>query len=162
MAFSSIKVDDAAKLAKAGNVINWDNRIVLYVVFFQEESTPLGVSRIKFGADAGTDVQAFANLGIGVSVENAALKGIVHDGSAGTTIDLGTTMVEDQTYGVKVDSDGAGNVRWSVNGISKGASSLGPTGDGAASDAQIKIETENNSAFEQEITVTSIKNYVEQ
>lgn len=148
---------------KTANVINWSKNIAVYVILHQEDATTNGVARVKFGADAATAVQAFANRGIGLSVENAALKGIVHDGSSGATIDLSTSMVDNQVYGVKIVSDGAGNVKWFVDGVSGGTSSGGPTGDGATGDAQIKIEAENNAdSASQEIVVASIKIYVEQ
>ena len=147
----------------AKDIINWSKKIAIALVISQSDATTNGVSRFKFGADSGTAVQALANKGIGISIEDNALKGIVHDGSSGATIDLSTTLTDEQVYLMQIVSDGAGNVEWFVDDLSKGTSAAGPTGDGLANDTIIKIECENNAdTADQDFTVHDLKIYVEQ
>ena len=96
-------------------------------------------------------------------VENAALKGLVHNGSAEATIDLATELTVNIVTRITIVSDGAGNIEWFVDGVSKGTSSAGPTGDSTNHAGLIQVEADNGGdAADQGISLHSIKIYVEQ
>ena len=96
-------------------------------------------------------------------VEDDALKGIAHNGTSEATVDLSTTLTANILTRVTIVSDGAGNIEWFVDGVSKGTTSAGPTGDSPSHAGLIQVEADNGGdAAGQGISLHSIKIYVEQ
>lgn len=148
---------------KAKDVINWDKKVVLHVVFAGRVNTTNGKTSLSLGKTAGDGVAVLAREGIGFRVDDLAIKGIVHDGTSETVIDLSTTLVDEQTHEVTVVSDGAGNVEWFVDGVSKGSTASGPTGDSGATATLLQLDAENGAdSANQGGQITGLKLYVEQ
>lgn len=145
------------------NVLDWSKRIVLHAVFTPSDSTSNGISRLTLGKGSATGVGDLADKGIGLQIDQLALKGIVHDGTSGATVDLSATLTEGTTYAVTIVSDGSGNLEWFLDGASKGSSSAGPTGLATAGFVALQSEVDNgaDSAFH-ELIVHDVKAYVEQ
>ena len=147
---------------KGYEVINWSKRIHIKLFLCVPSGTTNGIARVMMGKN-DTGVDAFTKKGIGIQVENLAFKGIVHDGTSGATIDLSTTLTAGTLYRVLITSDGAGNVEWSLDGVSKGTSAAGPTGDGTAQMNHVHHEVDNGGdAAAQTSYISDIKIYVEQ
>ena len=61
------------------------------------------------------------NKAIGFRIDNLAAKGIVHNGTALTVVDLGTTLAVNSVYRLKVIHTPGDKVEWFINGVSKGS-----------------------------------------
>jgi len=148
---------------KVRSILNWSKKIVFHAFISNPSSTTNGVSRLTFGKLSSNGVGDLAHKGIGIQLDADALKGIVHNGSSGATVDLSTTLTAGIVYKLTIVSDGAGNVEWFLDGVSKGTSSAGPTGDGATNKHIVQIETDNGAdAAQQDLEMYSLKIYVEQ
>jgi len=144
-------------------VIDWTKPITLHLVLCMDAATTNGKSRVSWGKSAADGEGDLARKAIGIRVDNLGLKGIVHDGTSETTVDLSATLVENTTYRVMMKSDGSGNVEWFLDGVSKGSSSAGPTTTGTAGESVIQIESANNAdAAAHTIRVADAKYYIEQ
>ena len=78
-------------------------------------------------------------------------------------MDLSTTLTLMTTYRITIKSDGAGNVEWLVDGVSKGSSSAGPAVTGTADESCWQLETANNAdVASQSLQVHDVKYYMEQ
>ena len=148
---------------KDRQIINWSKKIVLQFPIAQSSATTNGVGRFTLGKDTANGIGGMDEKGIGIQIDDDALKGIVHDGTSGNTIDLSVTLTDEQAYLLTIVSDGAGNVEWFVDGISKGASSDGPTGDSPSGNTVIQLEAANNAdSATQVIRLGPLSTYVEQ
>lgn len=148
---------------KAQNVINWSKKILLSFTIIIDAATTNGISRFTLGKGNVDGVAALAKKGIGVQIEDQALKGLAHDGSSLTTVDFSLTMTLGIVYQVKVVSDGAGNIEWFVDGVSKGTTSDGPTGDGSAGNSVFQLESDNGAdAVANTVRMGPMSIYVEQ
>lgn len=150
--------------ANAGkSIIRWSKKIVFHAFFSVPASTANGVSRLTFGKIAADGVGALADKGIGIQIEDDVLKGIVHDGTSGATVDLSTTLTGNTVYRITIVSDGAGSTEWLLNGVSKGASSGGPTGSSGSNKHIVQIETDNGvDNASQNMDMYSLKIFLEQ
>ena len=144
-------------------VVDWSKKIVLHAICASIDATTNGISRMTLGKATGTGVGALASKGIGIQIEDLALKGIVHNGTTGATVDLSTTLVDERVYAVTIVSDGSGKVEWFLDGTSKGTSSGGPSGLAATGACLLQMEVDNGAdASLHTLTVYGIKAYVEQ
>lgn len=128
-----------------GRVMNWSKALAVAIIITQQEATTNGIFRFTWGKLPATGVGALPGRGIGVQIDNAALKGIVHDGTSGATIDLSTSVVDETATNILITSDGAGNIEWFVNGVSKGTSDGGPTGNSANEGHNMQFEVDNGA-----------------
>lgn len=136
---------------KIHNVLNWSKALLVRIVFANVGTTN-GIGRITLGKDTGDGVGALSRKGIGIQIEDQALKGIAHDGNTLDTVDLSTTLTDNEIYIVDVVSDGEGNIEWFVDGTSQGTSTGGPTGDSGDSEVAFQFESENNDDSANQVT----------
>ena len=100
----------------------------------------------------GTDANRTADLNagwhaIGFKIDHQNLKGICSDGTTSTEVDLATMLsTGSTTYQVVVSSDGAGNVEWFLDGVSKGTSTDGPTANATSANTGIGVANGGDSA----------------
>ncbi len=99
------------------------------------------VTRFTLGKNPVLGV--LAERGIGIQIDNMALKGIVHDGTSGATVDLNTALSVFTTVQVLIISDGAGNVTWWVNDVSVGTTAAGPKTLGNANFGALQFEMDD-------------------
>ena len=148
---------------KQEDVLNWSKKIVIAVRFTSKANTTNGVTRFTFGKDNDNAMGALDDKGIGFQLANLTLSGIVHNGTTGASVDLSTALVDEIVTDIMIVSDGQGNVEWLFNGVSKGTSTDGPTGDGTANHICLQMEVENNAdSAAQASHIQHIKIYVEQ
>ena len=145
---ASLRTDElmAWSSGRAQDVIDWSKRVVLHIVFSPAQSTTNGSSRVTLGKDGAAGVGALGNKGLGLQIDELALKGAVHDGTTGATVDLSTTLTGNSACVVTVVSDGSGNVEWFLNGVSKGTSTGGPAGLSASGFDVLQSEADNSRA----------------
>lgn len=128
------------------NVLNWSKPLAMKIVCSMIDGTANGEARVVLGKDPGLgDVADPSDKAIGIRVDDQALKGIVHNGTDLTVVDLSTTMTLDRCYDVEIRSAGDGSVIWKVDDVQKGSTGNGPTGDATADFVSPQIETENNA-----------------
>ena len=144
-------------------IIDWAKPIILHLVLTLRFSTTNAEARVSLGKTTGDGVGDLARKAIGIRMDNAALKGIVHNGTSEAVVDLSTTLTLMTTYRITIKSDGAGNVEWLVDGVSKGSSSAGPAVTGTADESCWQLETANNAdVASQSLQVHDVKYYMEQ
>ena len=127
-------------------ILDWAKRCVLRFNFTVINATTNGISRAQWGRSG--DVNDLANLdakGIGIRIDNLALKGLAHNGTSLRVVNLNTTLVAGTTYRMRIVSDGAGNVEWFLDGVSKGTSAAGPSSAGSLPNTSIQITAENGA-----------------
>jgi hypothetical protein len=149
---------------KNRNTINFSKRIKFRFSLAQYDNTTNGKSWVTFGRDGftGEAIGDPADKAIGVRIDNNAIKGIVHDGSTLTVVDLSTTLTADELYDVIVDSNG-GNVSWYLNGsgTAAGTTANGPTGDKSGAAFRVECDNGGDSAA-QAIVLSTLTVYAEQ
>lgn len=142
-------------------VIDWSKKVVTQVIFAAMAGTTNGATRLVIGKTTGAGVGDLATKGIGIKIENLALKGHVHNGTEAADIDLSTTLTASQVYRILIVSDGAGNVEWFVNKARKGATTAGPSVTGSAGESTIQVEADNGGdTADQGILVIDLKTYM--
>lgn len=129
---------------KGWGVINWSKRIHWQVTITMSASTANGKLRFVLGKSASTAGDPAARA-IGIRVDNLAIKGLAHNGSALDVVDLVTNMVANTAAVIDIVNDGASAVSYYVNGVLKGASAAGPTGDGTSADSRAIFELDNGA-----------------
>ena len=152
--------DNLWSLGQHNTIIEWTKRVALHFII-RTASTTNGISRISLGKTTADGIGNLARKGIGIRTDEDAIKGQCHDGSSLATVGLSTTITNAATYRVSITSDGARNLEWFVNGISKGTSSGGPKVLGTAGESVIQLEADNggDSAL-QYIQIADAKIYV--
>ena len=126
----------------AANVIDWTLPILIKVTLSVDDNTTNGTFKLSLGKQQSEAVGDLAQRGIGIAVDNLALKGIAHDGTSLDTTSLGTLAAK-QTYQILIVSDGAGNVEWFLDGVASGSTAAGPDAAGTAGDSGLQIEIQN-------------------
>jgi len=112
---------------------NWSKATVLSVRF-QHPVASAGTLRYYLGPQASTWAGgSLAVKGIGFEIVANSLVAVCHDGTTKTTAGSGVAMTTSTQNIIVIASDGAGGVRWWVNGAEQTALSGGPTGDSAGS-----------------------------
>ena len=81
---------------KATDIMDWSKQVIIYLTFTNKNNTTNGVTRFTLGKNTSEGVGALSDKGIGIQVDNLALKGLVHDGTDGAIVDLSTTLVDNQ------------------------------------------------------------------
>jgi len=79
----------------------------------------------KIDSDTSGDPTTYA---IGFRADYDALKGIVHNGSSLTVVDLGVTLIQSEGYSLFLNFIHGNKIEWYVNGAKKGESTNVPTG----------------------------------
>ena len=135
---------------KNPDTIDWSKFIIIMIQFHVVAGSTNGKSRATFGPMANDGAQDLDDKGIGFGLHNLALKGYAHGGSGLLTLDLGTAVTAGgdtaaTVYNMIIVSDGAGNVEWFLDGVSKGTSAAGPTGDSTAGHQEFMVNAENNA-----------------
>jgi hypothetical protein len=106
---------------------NWSKRNV-FALRIQDMVLGGGTMRIYYGPVASTWAGgSLAVKGLGFELVGNSLSATVHNGTTNTTSSAVTTT-NYQAYNVLMESDGAGGVRWWVNGVEQTALTGGPTG----------------------------------
>jgi len=147
----------------SNGVLDWSKRVVIQFPFTIDQNTTNGIARFTFGKGTADGMGALVDKGIGIHVDNLAIKGIVHNGSSGATIDLSTTLTTAQVYLITMVSDGSGNIEWFINDVSKGTSAAGPTGDAGNGEDSLQIEALNGAdSADQAASVYFVKIFVDQ
>lgn len=111
-----------------------------------------GIARVQIGrAGAANDAVDMDARGVGIKIANTALSGLTHNGSALAAPSLSTTLVAGTTYHMLIPWDGAGNIEWFLDGVSKGTSAAGPATLSDTNDTSLQVTAENgaDSATEQ-------------
>lgn len=129
----------------AGDVIDWSKRIIIIGMLEVGLSTTNGINRLTLGKNTTDGVAALTDKGIGIEVRNLALHGIVHNGTTGAAVNLSTSVTLSQCASVIIESDGAGNIEWFVDGLSVGTSAAGPIGSGTANRTILQLESTNGA-----------------
>lgn len=96
-----------------------------YCRFVVRERSTNGQAWVKIDVDASGDPTGKA---IGWRFDDLAAKGIVHDGSSLTIVDLNTALVANITYELFIKFIAGDKVEWYVNGVLKGSSQNIPSG----------------------------------
>ena len=133
-----------------GQVVDWSQRVLITLKFAIRANTSSGVVRFTLGKTASDGMGTLNNRGVGLQIEQLALKGHVHDGSSATTTGTLSTLTQNQAYRLLVVSDGAGNIEWFLDGTSIGTSAAGPSAAGAVGDCVFQADVANgvNSAVQ--------------
>jgi hypothetical protein len=114
------------------SVKNWSKRSALSLRHKHVSSG--GTTRYYWGPQASTWAGgALAVRGIGFEIVNNSVFATCHDGTTKTTAVTGVAMSNLIFYGLHIESDGAGGVRWWVDGVEQAALTGGPTGNSAGS-----------------------------
>lgn len=137
----------ALKDAADSRTVDWSKRIeIRNARVSQSVSTTNGTSLFGLGRRFADTPGADPSLEyIGVRLDGDSLKGLAHDGSCLTVVDLSTTLVAHVSHTVDIISDGAGNVTWFVDGVQAGTTTGGPTGVGTQFANLLAIEAANNA-----------------
>jgi hypothetical protein len=139
-------------------VADWSKRVVFSVRAVSQGNTTNGVNRILLGPNVGDSIQDLDDNGIGFIIDNLAIKGQTHDGTSLEEVDLSTSLTSGTTATLTAISDGAGNVEYFVNGVSKGTGTGGPSDSSTTGHDSIAVMSENNAdSASQRVTVCHIK-----
>lgn len=127
--------------------VDWSQPITIYCRFCIQANTTNGVSMFSLGKANADGYANLAKRGISIfRVANLALSGHVHNGTDLTATDLLTTLTATQVYDMRVESDGAGNVTWYLDGVAKGTTTAGPTTESASvDDSNWQLEVGNGA-----------------
>jgi hypothetical protein len=126
-----------------GKRVDWSKPLVVQWTLSHLEGTANGVTRLTWGKNAEDGMGALANAGVGIQIDDTALKGVAHDGASPNTVDLNTNLSAGIVYRITIVSDGTGNVEWFVNDTSAGTSTGGPSAVGDVGDEILQIEVDN-------------------
>jgi hypothetical protein len=111
---------------------NWSKRSVLALRILHVASG--GTTRYYWGPQASNWAGgALAVRGIGFEIVNNSLVATCHNGTSKTTASSGVTLSNLILYNLLIESDGAGGVRWYVDGAEQTALTGGPTGNSGSS-----------------------------
>ena len=111
---------------------NWSKRSVLALRILHIASG--GTIRYYWGPQASNWAGgALAVRGIGFEIVNNSLVATCHNGTSKTTASIGVTLSNIILYNLLIESDGAGGVRWYVDGAEQTALTGGPTGNSGSS-----------------------------
>jgi hypothetical protein len=132
-------------IGSAFDVINWAKEARLHFTFSSVANTTNGVTTFTWGK-ASIYIGVLTDKGIGIEIDNLALRGIVHDGTDLKTVNLNTTLVDNQVYGIEVVSSGNGNAQWFLDGILVGtAVGEGPSAAGPTSGTSFMLDATNGA-----------------
>ena len=141
------------------SVLNWSKRVVWDFIFEIADNTSTGFCRVLWGPNGSDAIKDLDHKGIGIVVDNLALKLQTHDSTDLVEIAASptATLTVDLVYGMTIISDGAGNVEWFLNGVSQGTSAGGPVGNSDAAHHHMNLQAGNGAnAANQSIVVHSI------
>jgi len=125
---------------------NWSKRNV-FALRIQDLVIGAGTVRIYYGPVANTWAGgSLAVKGLGFELVGNSLSATVHNGTTKTTSSAVTTANFD-AVNVLMESDGAGGVRWWVNGVEQTALTGGPTGNGDEDSHGIVTEAINPTPY---------------
>ena len=148
---------------KGMTTLNWSKRVVVACTITPQSATSTGVSRLLFGRNNSDGVAALDDKGIGIQIDNLALKLVVHNGSTGATVDASTTLTVGVVYTAWLVSDGAGNVTLYLNGAAVAESAGGPTGDSTAAHTVPNVHVANGAdSAQQRLDLHDLRIGVEQ
>lgn len=129
----------APVMARAGDTditsLDWSRRMVIRFAIQRVEqgsgSTSDNQAAVLFGVPYNrTTTGALADKGIGIQISNTSVTAVVHNGSTGTSVALGTIADKAKKI-VVLDYDGAGTLKASLTGHYDVTRTGGPTGDSA-------------------------------
>lgn len=104
-----------------------------------------------------------STAGIGFRVDNSALKGIVHNGTSLTVVDLGVTLSYLGMRELAIVLDGSGNIYWYVDGVLSGQSDQAPIVDSISVNSCFGIWTTNGAdSATQNLRMHDIRIWVEE
>lgn len=141
-ALATISSDSQFSSGVTRNQINFARPMVWTWVISREASSANGILRCKIGTPTAG---ALAALGFGFQVNNTTLVGIAHNGSSLTTTATLATITAASTYQLSAYSDGAGNMRYYVNGAEVATSTGGPTTTSGSGNGRPSCEATNNA-----------------
>lgn len=149
---------------KNTNVINWSKQIEVWFTFKVTGNLNGSIARLYLGKNSPFLVGDLALRGIGVRVNqlglNANIIGHTHNGAVLATVTL-VNVPSDTAVVVRIVSDGAGRVEWFVDGVSRGSSTGGPTGDSLTNDHLLQMEAVNPFA-RMVLAVQEVRYFAEQ
>jgi hypothetical protein len=99
-------------------------RIVWQITFYHRAGSANARRWFKIDADTAADPTGAA---IGFRIDGNAVKGIVHNGTSLTVVDLATTLTDGVDYTFRIEFHGA-SVYWYIGSVLKGQSSNVPSG----------------------------------
>jgi hypothetical protein len=148
---------------KGYTVLNWSKLIVMRFKFTIDTNTANGITRITLGRSSADGIGNFDDKGIGIRCAALAISGLAHNGSTLDAVSLSTSVTQNTVVVVQIVSDGSGNIRWILDGVSKGTSTGGPTGDSTAGHDIVQIETDNGGdSADHEMHVSDFWVFVDQ
>lgn len=134
-----------------GNSIFDFSKKLLFQLMFRSYDVSNGNFWITFGVVSGSVAAADpTGRSIGVRNDAGALKGIVHDGSTLTVVDLSKTLTTGRQNRISIYSDGAGNIYWyDAQGTLLGSTSAGPSDIMTGSECGVPLVAVTNTAAAQ-------------
>jgi hypothetical protein len=113
-------------------VKNWTKRSALALRTYHISSA--GTTRYYWGPQASNWAGgALAVRGIGFEIVNNSVFATCHNGTTKTTAATGVALSNQIFISLHIESDGAGGVRWWVDGVEQTALTGGPTGNSGTS-----------------------------
>ena len=146
-------------------ILNWDKTII-----FNFSANAIDNSAVSAGSKRWVTIGELRDAAVGDPTDKAvgiradalAIKGIVHDGTDLSVVDLGVNYHNFLNRNIMIVSS-AGNVDWYVDGVLEGSSADGPTGDSTSHYDSIRIMMDNNGSADLDLYLLhSMKIYVEQ
>ena len=128
------------------SLIDWRNRFRVALKFYIIAPSANTICRIGFGDTYNlTTVRDIGNLGVGIKIENTAIKVMMHNGTTPTvSASLATTAANTIEHWI-LDSDGTGLVEVYRNGVYLTTLTGGPEILGSASRDNIHISVSNGA-----------------
>lgn len=81
----------------------------------------------------------------GFRIDNLAAKGIVHNGTSLTVVDLSTTLTPNSVFRLKAVFTAGDKIEWFINGVSKGSSTSIPSGTFETGCYKLSAQTTNGA-----------------
>ena len=90
-----------------------------------EDQLANSITSLLYALNTGPNPTSY---GFGFRIDDRDVKGVVHDGTSLTEVDLSTTLVVSTMYRLSIMFTAGSKIEWFINGVSKGESTSIPTG----------------------------------
>lgn len=141
--------------------VRWSSRFRVGFIFREASTDANTVIRFQIGETYNQSTASdLDRKGIGFKIENDTMKAVTHDGSTLTTSASIASLTEGNLYRIIIDSDGAGNVRYYLNGSLVHTATSGPSVLGGSNDCAITLsvaDTTGSASFPYVDVVTPIR-----
>ena len=128
------------------STIDWNLRFRCRFDFAFTQNDANTVLRFQVGETySKTTVTDLDKKGMGIKIINNSLYALTHDGTTLTTSASLATLVSSTKNQIVMDSDGAGNVTFYLNGAVLVVQAGGPTSAGSANDTAVNFSSQNGA-----------------